>query len=139
MSKQGQPQNNNDPKKGFKPSWITQGLNSQGIEFCSSFGESLKNEGLSTSQFRSIYGEVKKIQSKNSIATEKTTFLLLRPKVAYAAKRANKPGSFKFKDVFIKAHKAVNPDEPNGLEQRFQNFCDLLEAVLAYHKAAGGE
>ena len=30
-------------------------------------------------------------------------------------------------------------DSEQAIEKRFRNFCDLLEAILAYHKANGGE
>lgn len=37
-----------------------------------------------------------------------------------------------------KAHEAVLSDE-SKLEQTFKNYIDFLEAILAYHKAHGGE
>ena len=35
------------------------------------------------------------------------------------------------------AHEAVKARTPKD-EERFKNFCDFIEAILAYHKAAGG-
>jgi len=105
------------------------------IEFAEQFGEEIVRQGLTTSQIRNFFGEVRRIQMKG-IENEKTAFLLLKPKLAYAAKRAAKQGADMFKDVILKAHEVVMEakDNDDEFEARFKNFVDFLEAILAYHK-----
>ena len=124
----------------FKREWIEKSINDECINFTEKFGEHLANNGFTTSQIRNVFGEIKRIQM-NGFSTNKTDFLLLRPKIAYAAKRATtnsrNTGPIDFEKVIKEAHFAVNTGNP-GDEKRFKNFCDFIEAVLAYHKAAGG-
>lgn len=122
--------------KDFDATWIADKITTQGINYAEEFGRFLVDKGMTSSQIRNIYGEIKRIQLKG-FESDKTAFLLLKPKMEYAAKRANKPATYKFKDVMKLAHDAVRTDE-KGDEKRFQNFCDFIEAVLAYHKAFGG-
>ena len=86
---------------------------------------------LSTSQIRNIYGAVKKIQMKGGeLDTHK--LLMLKPKLAYAAKRHG-GGVDTLKDVLTQAIDLVAKDKEN-----FTRFVDFFEAILAYHKAYGG-
>lgn len=124
----------------FDVTWITGRIDDKAVEFANKFAEELlaiKNDGISTSQFRNIYGELKRIQLKG-LASERTAFHLLLPKIAYAVKRSETKGSKAFNEVIKKAHKAVDV-EKEGAETRFKNFCDLIEALLAYHKFHGGK
>lgn len=123
----------------FRSEWIQQGITGSAIAYTELLGEKLVQERFTTSQIRNFYGELKRIQLKG-IADEKSAFLLLHPKLAYAAKRAEKSGGRGaniFKDEILKAHQAVGIDN-EGFEKRFANFCDLCEAILAFHKASGG-
>ena len=124
----------------FRDSWIKESIDRDGIEFAKKLGTSIKGgsrDGFSTSQIRNVFGEVKRIQmlyKKKDFSSAKTSFLLLSPKIAYAVQRANKDKAKTFKRYFDKMHSAVDPDNPS----HFQNFVNFLEAILAYHKAAGG-
>jgi CRISPR-associated protein Csm2 len=115
--------------------WIRTKINRDGIEFAQKFGSALaaNGRGMTTSQIRNFFGEVKRIQM-NGFGKEssQTAFLLLQPKLAYAAKRAGNDYVDEFRKVMDKVHVAVNS------ENEFQNFVNFLEAILAYHKAAGG-
>lgn len=128
----------------FKKEWISEGINESAVQFTEKFGEYLcdlqqdKRLGrmaMTTSQIRNIFGEVKRIQAKGYLK-EKSTFLLLRPKIAYAEARvlakSGKSRISDFRTVLDKAHIAVTD------EKQFQNFVDFMEAILAYHKAYGG-
>jgi CRISPR-associated protein Csm2 len=69
-----------------------------------------------------------------SFEKDKTSFYLLKPKVAYAFGRDSKNnGLHLFKLIFDESYPAVND------QNTFNNFCNLLEAILAYHKANGGK
>lgn len=125
----------------FNEEWITSGIKGAAIVYAEKLGEKLVDERFTTSQIRNFYGELKRIQLKGIKDQSQTSaFHLLHPKLAYAAKRAEKTGgkgATSFKIEILKAHKAVNIDEPD-FEKRFSNFCDLCEAILAFHKANGG-
>jgi CRISPR-associated protein Csm2 len=119
-------------ERKFNPEWITKAITKDCIEYCKDFGTYLFKPGeLSTSQIRMVYGELKRIQMKG-FDKEQTSFLLLRPKMAYADKRNEKGGLKELKKVFDKAYQYVEQTT------HFDNFMNFMEATLAYHKAAGG-
>jgi CRISPR-associated protein Csm2 len=125
----------------FNKNWITHGLDEEAITFASEIGAELakgdqnQGNGLTTSQIRNFFGEVKRIQARG-YEKEKTAFLLIRPKLAYAEARAKKTNKstkvMVFRRIMDAAHEQVKSP------QHFQNFVDLLEAILAYHKANDG-
>ncbi len=122
-------------------SWIQEEFAPSTIEFAENFGEYLVRNRLTTSQIRNIYGEIKRIEAKvtsNDFGEVYKDFLLLKPKLAYAAKRAGTRGIEDFKKVMDAAHSAVIDLSKEKRVRGFRNFTDLFEAILAYHKAAGG-
>lgn len=127
------------------PSFI-EGKNQQEmIESCKQFGKRFSDNDLSTSQIRNVYGEVKKIEMKNSMLKENENIeilplRMLLPKLAYSAARAKKKGTDELKDVLSKGIETVLEQENNQKEikKRFEMFSNFFEALLAYHKAEGG-
>lgn len=128
----------------FKKEWISDGISETTVDYAEKFGKylcdiqpdnRLGRMAMTTAQIRNVFGEVKRIQAKG-YNEEKASFLLLRPKIAYAEARVKaKSGRSRIEDfrkVIEMAHLAVKE------EKHFQNFVDFFEAVLAYHKAAGG-
>lgn len=135
----------------FEGRWIQDTFDDKTISFAETFGKYLVENRLTTSQIRNVFGEVKRIESNVGDEFNKSTykdFLLLRPKIAYAAKRSGSRGILDFQKVMDKAHNAVtgvqltDNDGKKSIEQKradaFKNFKDFFEAVLAYHKAFGG-
>jgi len=131
----------------FKTIWITEGFDKDTIAFTEEFGAYLVKNRLTSSQIRIIYGEVKRIESglgaiketnTGSIKKYQKDFLLLKPKLAYAASRAGTTGILAFKEIMDKAHGAVSMDNVKTMKEHFENFADFFEAILAYHKAKGG-
>lgn len=116
----------------FYPHWITEGADEKLVEFAKNAGTYMAKP-LSRSKIRTIYGEIKRIQMKK-FANERPAFHLLKPKVAYAVGRDpyNK-GLQLFQDIFDKSAGFVKE------ESHYMNFCNLFEAILAYHRAAGGK
>jgi CRISPR-associated protein Csm2 len=112
--------------------WITKEIDKTCIEYTKEFGQFLAKTRLSSSQIRNVYGELKRIQMKG-FNKEKTSFLLLRPKMAYADARNEGAGLRELKKVFDKAYELVEN------ETHFKNFMDFMESTLAYHKAFGGK
>lgn len=127
----------------FSKAWIESGITDDCIRFAEGFGSHLERTKFTTSQIRNVFGEIKRIQMSGFDKQEaKTDFLLLKPKMAYAAKRAQDKdrqatGATDFERIMKLAHEAVKARTDNDAF-RFKNFCDFIEAILAYHKAAGG-
>lgn len=116
-------------------------INADGIAFAEKFAkylmckdntQSKPGDELTTSQIRNFFGEVRRIQMKG-YTENKSSFYLLKPKLAYAAARAGKERVTMFREVMDVAHEQVKDSK------QYDNFCDFLEAILAYHKANGGK
>ena len=110
------------------------------VELAENIGASLARQ-LTTSQIRNVFGTVRQIemnwgprtteQQRRNAARQ---LLLLKPKLAYQARRERGKGVQQLADVLIPAIDLVGEDR-----DRFQNFVDFFEAILAYHTAAGGQ
>lgn len=88
---------------------------------------------VSTSQIRKLFGSIKRIQA--DFAKSKGEILLLEPKLAYAVGRdKNKTKIKDFYGLLSPLIREVKEDK-----KRFQNFVNVFESIVAYHKAAGGE
>ena len=129
-----------EPKK--IKNWITNKFDQETIEYTKRFGNHLKKKGLTRSQIRNLFNEVKRLQGslrRNKKVGIYKDFLMLRPKMAYVAQRVGygEKGVAALKDVLEEAHIAVFDGE-ELIEKRFDNFVDFFEAIIAYHKAAGG-
>lgn len=117
----------------YNPNWIKKGSDDSMIEFADKKGKFMSKE-LTNSKIRSIYGEIKRIQM--GFEENKSSFFLLKPKVAYAYGRDNKnEGLHLFKLIFDRAYQDVDIND----KKTYLNFCNLIEAILAYHKAYGGK
>jgi CRISPR-associated protein Csm2 len=98
------------------------------VKAAEDLGRKLKDQGLKTNQIRKVYTAVKKIQWSGF---DQNQLIMLKPKLAYAAARHR--SIEQLKDALTIAIDKVGNDE-----KKFQNFVDFFEAILAYHKAAGG-
>lgn len=121
--------------------WIQNGISPATVSFADHFGKFLK-AGMTTSQIRNVFGELRRIQMNGFVGKERTSFLLLKPKLAYTVKRfkaeKNDP-LYKFYDLFSIGFDAVNSTGEDKRSDSFENFMQLMEAVLAYHKFHGGK
>lgn len=118
---------NIDVNREFKPSWIISGIDGDFIKFAENVGGYMAENGVKSSKIRSIYSEIKRIQM--NFEKETTAFYLLKPKVAYAYGRNKTSGLGKFKEVFDKCFEHIKE------EKHYLNFCNIMEAIVAYHKA----
>jgi len=129
-------------KNHWNDKWITDAIDESAIQFADERAKEMKNHGLSTSQIRNFFSEVIRIK-ESGIEKNIIEFLLLKPKIAYAAKKAEKDGKgvYIFKDIMVKGIDLVlqAKDDTNELKKRFKNFHALFEAILAYHKVHGGK
>lgn len=103
------------------------------VEVAERLGQDFAN-GLSTSQIRNVFGEVKRLQMKGRFDQQSAReLILLKPKLAYQAGRHGR----KVEDLAKVLSKAI--DRVGSDLQRFEHFVDFFEAILAYHKAHGGK
>lgn len=131
-------------------SWIQnqEGLPQSAIDWAKLFATSLATDDvgrdsqkkMSTSQLRKFFGELKKIQAAG-FTNSKTSFLMLKPQIAYAVGRDfNERHNPKTKiGSFYKAFGFLIDDQKVLQKDHFKNFVHLLEAVVAYHKVAEHE
>lgn len=98
-------------------------------------------KSIKTNQIRNFFSAVLAI--KNNIETMdefnfeliRTDLLLLKPKVAYAAGRKNEVKPFKdFIDELIDA--VINSQDK---KKAMDNFFNIIEGIVAYHKFYGGK
>lgn len=128
----------------FEPYWIKNGITDATIIFANEFGRDLANngKGLTTSQIRNFFGELRRIQM-NGIEKEFSSFLLLEPKLAYAVKRkTNTQGKDeleKFFKFFQKTKTAMDLNDPAKRSDQFKNLVQIMEAIIAFHKFHNGK
>jgi CRISPR type III-A-associated protein Csm2 len=98
---------------------------------------------LTTSQIRKFFGVVKKIQAEG-YDKNKVKLAMLEPQLAYAVGKDKKYD--KEKQQIVSQTKILYFYEEISLairaiqqKEHFQNFVNLLEAIVAYHKAEGGK
>ncbi len=121
--------------------WVQNGIDSNAVTKASEWGKILATpndkrgnpDGLTTSQIRNVFGELRRIQL-NGYKNEKTSFLLLKPKLAYAVKRHKKEGVKLFYQLFCMASDSVDKENLTIGEKHFEHLMNIMEAVLAYHK-----
>jgi CRISPR-associated protein Csm2 len=125
----------------FNPEWITKGADKAMVTYTEAAGKQMVEGHLSTSRIRNVFGEIKRIQV-STYEKNKSSFYLLQPKVAYAVGRERNrskdnltkiEGILLFQDIFKKAAEQVTE------AKSYQNFCNFMEALVAYHKAFGGD
>ena len=120
-------------KLSYDKTWITGNATAELVDYAEKAGKFMAENELTNSKIRSIYGEIKRIQI-GEFEKEKSAFYLLKPKVAYALGRDEKNQGLKlFKLIFDKAWADVSD------QKSYQNFCNFIEAILAYHGAIGGQ
>jgi CRISPR type III-A-associated protein Csm2 len=111
------------------------------VRFAERFGDylALKEENadpLTTSQLRKFFGEVKRQQMTGY---NETSFVMLKPKLAYAVGRAKngKRKEAKIEDFFFVLSDAIDKvGNSQDKQKAFKNFITIFEAIVAYHKVA---
>lgn len=104
------------------------------VQNAEDFGNELVRQGLKTNQIRKFLDAVNQLKAKlvdTSFADIKDETILLKPKLAYAAARQNaiKP----LNQVISEAIDVVED------EKDFYRLVQLVESIIAYHKAFGGK
>lgn len=115
------------------------------VKHAEAFGKYLKQQGLETNQIRKFLDAVNRIKVKltgdtltgdgeKDFSKIKIDVVLLQPKLAYAAGRKEtshtlKPFSKIIADAIDKVHTLDD----------FYRLVQLIESIIAYHKAEGGK
>jgi CRISPR-associated protein Csm2 len=105
------------------------------VTHAAEFGLYLKQQRLETNQVRKFLDTVNRLKAdlaeKGEFSAIETEVVLLKPKLAYAAarQRAAKP----LGDVMSAAIDQVRSKED------FERLVQLIESIIAYHKAEGGK
>lgn len=126
---------------------LRSGITEKTVNLAERFGKHLvEGDGkfidpLTTTQLRRFFGEVKRQQLKGYTPT---SFVMLKPKLAYAVGRAKQKAKkdvreVKIEDFYNVISKAID-DVVNSPENEkdivFKNFITAFEAIVAYHKVA---
>ena len=98
------------------------------IDLSEKFGTYCAKNGISTSQIRGIFQKVKRLS--DDFESSKKDLNLLRPKLAYQKGRFSKLGPLT--EVLDDLIKKIKDDST------LRGFKNFFEAIIAYHKAAGG-
>jgi len=124
---------------------VRNGIDNEFIQWAEQFGKRIANprdygqkdsDKVTTSQIRNIYGTVKKLEMNAELNLP--AILLLKPRIAYATARNKGLGDLA--QVITKAIDVISQGRDDAQKQEyFQRFCKGFEAILAYHRAAGGK
>jgi CRISPR-associated protein Csm2 len=116
---------------------VEKGIDANFIAWAEKFGKKIRF--ITSSQIRNVYGTVKKIEmSAKRDDFDITALLMLKPRLAYARARARQR---EFEDLEKALAAAIDKVSKRGEDQydRLLRFCQGFEAILAYHRAAGGK
>ncbi len=102
----------------------------------------LKANGMTTAQIRALFGEMRQIEAEWSLESQRQAafrrLVLFQPKMAYRARRERGQAVKMLVDVLDKAVKQVVTAPADKRDAYFRHFVEFFEAILAYHKAFGG-
>ncbi|MGB3205566.1 MAG: type III-A CRISPR-associated protein Csm2 [Crinalium sp.] len=104
------------------------------VEHAQTFGSELKRQRLETNQVRKFLDAINRLKANlvgDDFSAIETEVVLLKPKLAYAAARqdAVKPLNKVMAVAIDKVHSKAD----------FDRLVQLIESIIAYHKAEGGK
>jgi CRISPR-associated protein Csm2 len=104
------------------------------VKHAEAFGPELKRQRLETNQVRKFLDAVNQLKAKligKDFSSIETEVVLLKPKLAYAAARQDA----------VKALNRVMSEAIDKVHSKadFDRLVQLMESIIAYHKAEGGK
>lgn len=112
------------------------------VQFAELTAERLVKDGLTRSQIRNIFTEVRKIESLWEIDPDKAVrrLTMLKPKLDYQSARQRHVKGLQnvLSEAIDYVTQAEDTEKDKERTKRFQRFMELFEAILAYHRAKGG-
>ncbi|MEM3647291.1 MAG: type III-A CRISPR-associated protein Csm2 [Thermofilum sp.] len=110
------------------------------VKWAEDIGRAIARQ-VTTSQIRNVFGTARQIQLRwpNDPAGAYRDAVLLRPKLSYFAKREGR-GMEDLRRVLAPALEMISERGITEKERqdRFDRFMDFFEAIVAFHKAYGG-
>jgi len=114
------------------------------VKWADKLGQELKNTGLATTQIRALFGEVRQIEAQWGMSADSRQkalrrLILLKPKMAYRARKERGRAVQELIEVLAPAlDEVVREKDDKKQDAHFYRFVEFFEAILAYHKAYGG-
>lgn len=122
----------------FNPNWITEGVDDDCVDLCEELAKGMVSSKVSSSFLRNIFGEMRRIET-GGFKGHRADFVLLRPKLAYSCGRAidRNKGAKDDLEALQKLYSLAAKEvaDANG----FKNLVSIMEAIIAFHKANGGD
>lgn len=106
------------------------------VQEAETLGRHLKDTSVTTNQIRNAYGNMKKLEMAGWGSRTQREVILLKPRLAYAVGRQKEPAKTGLHNLQTVLNHAI--DAPVNDADTFKRFCQFFEAIVAYHKAAGG-
>ena len=107
------------------------------VQLAEKLGKHLSDQKVTTSQIRNAYGSMKKLEMIGWQGPKtQREILLLKPRLAYAAGRQSSNAKTGLEDLRKILSDAIDTVKD---QTSFKRFCQFFEAIVAYHKAAGGK
>ncbi len=109
------------------------------VSFAKATAERLVKDRLTRTQIRNIFTEVRQIEAmwSGNEAEAMRRLNMVKPKLSYQSARHRQVKYLE--TTLIEAIDEVNnASSTEEKTERFQRFTNLFEAILAYHRAAGG-
>lgn len=119
---------------------ITQGDPEALVTWAEKIGSAIARQ-VTSSQIRNIFGTARQIQMRwpTDAASAYRDAVLLRPKLGYYAKRERGQGMANLERILSPALEEMSRAKTlEERRERFNRFVDFFEAIVAYHKAYGG-
>jgi CRISPR-associated protein Csm2 len=107
-------------------------------------GKELSDMKLTTSQIRSLFGEVRQIEAEWGMGNEHRgralrRLILLKPKMAYRSRKERGQAVKALVDLLRPAvDEVIKEKDEKKQDEAFGRLVEFFEAILAYHKAYGG-
>lgn len=153
MGRRGAPRRQDTVQRPRDPDLkaIIQGTDTQSarllVETAQTWGKYLAALELTTSQIRAVFGQVRQIEMNwppdvpdpERARRAERDLILLKPKLAYQAQRDAEKNRNTQPVRQLESILAGAIDLVQGDRQNFQRFVDFFEAILAYHRSAGGK
>lgn len=124
--------------------WIKTGPDYNKINKTKLTGLFLEYHDISTRKIRSIFGKIKKIESKLSLKSI-PEILMLIPLTSYNIARASNKQRIALERLYYEVIKPSveflnnNCENKENFKKYFKNFVNLYESILSFHKYYGGE
>ncbi|MBO7190224.1 MAG: type III-A CRISPR-associated protein Csm2 [Alistipes sp.] len=122
----------------FNPNWITTAIDEDCITLCEDLAKSMINSKISSSFLRNIFGELRRIEA-GGFEKHRAEFVLLRPKLAYTCGRASSRNNKADDDLQALQELYKKSAQLVTDAKGFKNVVNIMEAIIAFHKANGGK